>query len=185
MTTTKPPLTIASSNRQQILIDAMNSHRPQLLAVIRRIVRDQAEAEDILQDVFEEYIETYDLGKAIETVGAWLIQVAKNKTLDRWRRNKTVEKHVDEEIVSKNHGVNPSSAEDAQTFEMRDEILEALSLLPEDQRDVFIGHELEGKSFEEISQETGIGINTLLSKKRYAILFLRNYLKEIYDGLDN
>ena len=173
---------IKATERQQALSEAMGDHRGKILAVIRRMVRDQAEAEDVLQDVFTEFLETYDLGHAIETLGAWLMRVAKNKTIDRLRRRKTRE--------SSSFLLEPGVAESAGPEEeslrawLREEILAALELLPERQRDVFLRHEIEGKSFEEIAKETGENINTLLSRKRQAVLFLRNHLKEVYDELE-
>jgi RNA polymerase sigma factor (sigma-70 family) len=161
----------------------MESQRGQLLSGIKRLVRDNAEAEDVLQDVFAEFVETYDLGLAFETVGGWLARVARNKVLDRFRRKKTQDEYrlliqsaADQKLAS--------DPEEERTREfLRTQITAALETLPPEQREVFVQHELEGKSFEEISAITGISVNTLLSRKRYAVLALRNYLKEVYDEL--
>lgn len=161
----------------------MEVHSGKLLAVIRKMVRDQVEAEDILQDVFTEYIETYDLSVAIETLGAWLVQTAKNKTIDRFRRKKTQKNYA--EALDTEEAFDSSTPEDEMKREwLRNEIDAALKLMPQSQREVFIQHELEGKSFEEIARDTGVSVSTLLSRKRYAVIFLKNQLKEIYDELE-
>lgn len=162
----------------------MENHSGNLLAVIRKMIRDQVEAEDILQDVFTEFIETYDLGQAIGTLGGWLVQVAKNKTLDRFRRRKTQDEYLLVASRDQDAAENLDPEEESVRGWIREEIIEALQMLPQSQRDVFIMHELEGKSFEQIAQETGLSINTLLSQKRYAVIYLRNHLKEIYNELD-
>jgi RNA polymerase sigma factor (sigma-70 family) len=165
--------------RDQALAEAVETHKKGLLSVIRARVRDQGEAEDVLQDVFEEYIEAYDLETAIESIGAWLYRVARNKIVDRFRRRKT-ESNFREK--------NPAQegADDTgflQRF-LQEEILAAIELLAPEQREVFVMHELEGKSFQEISGITGVSTNTLLSRKHYAIGFLRKQLKETYDELE-
>jgi RNA polymerase sigma factor (sigma-70 family) len=166
------------------LSDAIENHREKLRALIGRKIRDQVEAEDILQDVFEEYVEATDLGEVIETLGAWLVRVAQNKIIDRFRRKKTQQDYFLENPME-GEAITSSDPEDEmmRAF-LREEIVEALSMLPENQRTVFVQHELEGKSFEEIAAETGVNINTLLARKRYAIQFLREHLKEIYDELE-
>jgi RNA polymerase sigma factor (sigma-70 family) len=153
------------------------------MAAIKKMVRDQAEAEDVLQDVFAEYVESYDLDTAIETVGAWLVRVAKNKVLDRFRRRKTQDEHrlLIQETGEPEETANPESEWTREW--LREQITNAIETLTPEQRDIFIQHELEGKSFEEIAIETGTNVNTLLSRKRYAVLALRQYLKETYDEL--
>ncbi len=173
--------------REQELAAVVETHRGRLLSVIGGKIRDQVEAEDVLQEVFEEYVESYDLGTAIESLGAWLVTVAQNKVLDRFRRRKTQTDHQ-EMVIQQANGEEPASAErpddEWSRQVLRDEILAALDQLPDEQYDVFVKHELEGKSFEDISQETGVSVNTLLSRKRYAILSLREFLKEVYDELE-
>ena len=123
----------------------------------------------------------------IENVGAWLVTVAKNKVFDRFRRRRTTSDHAalvkvtePERLIS----AEPDPEAQAWSSELRELLYEGMTLLPEDQRDVFIQHELEGKTFEEIVKATGVGLNTLLSRKRYAVLFLREYLQEVYDELE-
>lgn len=168
--------------REEALAEAVEDQRVRVLSVIRQMLRDQTEAEDVLQDVFAEFIEVYDLGTSVETVGAWLIRVARNKVLDRFRRKKTREEYrllVEAEDTAQ--AVDPGN--EWMRGWLRQEIVRALEALPEEQRKVFVEHELEGKSFEEISIATGVSVNTLLSRKRYAIFTLRKHLQEIYDEL--
>lgn len=167
---------------QQALAEAVQTHRPKLLSVIRKRVRDQVEAEDVLQEVFAEVLQTYDLGQAIETLSAWLVQVAKNKIVDRFRRNRT-RREFEEAAPGESEAPPRTPDQEWARSLLREELIEAIGRLPEEQRLVFVAHELEGKSFEEISRETGVGVNTLLSRKRYAVQSLRQYLKEVYDEL--
>lgn len=173
--------------REQALSNAVEDHGEKLFSIIARRLRDHAEAQDVFQEVFEEYAETYDLGTAIDSLGAWLVRVAQNKIVDRFRRRKTENDHREathEGDEATAIAASPASPEEEHVRSwLRDEILDALEALPEEQFEVFVMHELEGKSFEEISRETGVGINTLLSRKRYAIQSLRDHLKEVYDEL--
>jgi RNA polymerase sigma factor (sigma-70 family) len=176
-----------SATREQELVRVVETHRGRLLSMIGNRIRDQVEAEDVLQEVFEEYVESYDLGTAIESLGAWLVTVAQNKVLDRFRRKKTQNAHR-ESVLQESEGLEIASPdrpdEDWSRSILRKEIMEALSQLPEEQYDVFVKHELEGQSFEDISAETGVSVNTLLSRKRYAVMSLREFLKEVYDELE-
>lgn len=166
------------------MAQVVEEHRERLTAVVGSWVRDRAETEDVLQDVFAEFLEAYDLGQAIESAGAWLMRVARNKVTDRFRRRRTRDEHR-QLVQSVKDDVSPVTPEDDWRRErFRDEILSALETLPVDQADVFVMHELEGLSFEEISRRTGTGVNTLLSRKRAAVLALRELLKEIFDELE-
>jgi RNA polymerase sigma factor (sigma-70 family) len=176
-----------TANRDRDLLEAMDTHQVKLRSAIGRRIRDQVEAEDVFQEVVAEFVEAYDLGQVIDSLGAWLVQVAQNKIFDRFRRKKTQNEYRERVL----EGADPSGEVSASQPDeewtrtlLRLEIADAVELLPEDQRLVFVRHELEGKSFEQIAQETGVSVNTLLSRKRYAVLFLRNYLKEIYDELE-
>ncbi len=167
------------------LVDEL--HRPRLLPLIRRKVRDQVEAEDVWQDVLAELLETYDVGQAIESLSAWLVRVAQNKIVDRYRRQKSRDDYRDlvmNEALPNGPPEAPSPEDERTRHLLGKAILLALEELPSDQRDVFVRHEIEGQSFEEIAAETGVNMNTLLSRKRYAVLFLREYLKEVYDELE-
>lgn len=172
--------------RDEALATAVKTHEKGLLSVIRARIRDKIEAEDVLQDVFEEYLEAYDLETAIDSIGSWLYTVARNKIVDRFRRRKTEtsyrEKNAPAEEVENDLSERPDTAWMNQF--LQSEILAAIELLPSDQREVFVMHELEGKSFQEIAALTGVSANTLLSRKHYAIGFLRKHLKETYDELE-
>ena len=173
--------------QDQLISQAMERDEPRLRSFIRKHVADTSEAEDILQDVFYELIEAYRLMKPVEHVTAWLFRVARNRMIDLFRRKKPSSLN------------NPISAEeDGDTLEdllpsadagpeaayarnlLLDALEEALEELPEAQRQVFIAHEMLGQSFKEISAETGLSVNTLLSRKHYAVLYLRQRLQSIY-----
>ncbi len=178
------------------LEDAVNDNRNRLFAFIRQRVETSTDAEDVLQDVFEELTEAYRLTVPIEQVAAWLIKVAKNKIIDRYRKKKTLaledqkfsSGNGDDEplLISdllKGNATAPDSAFDNNL--LWNMIEEGLDELPQEQRDVFVWHELDGKNFLEISAETGVSVNTLLSRKRYAVLYLREKLRDLYDEMFN
>jgi len=177
---------IRTEEREQALTALIESHRTRLLSIIRKRIRDQVEAEDVLQDVFAEFVEVYDLGQAIEVLGAWLVRVAQNKILDRFRRRTTQSNYEASVRAATNAEQTSVSRPDDEWMHawLRAEIVNALEMLPREQRDVFVKHELEGRTFAEMAAETGVSMNTLLSRKRYAVRFLRNQLKEIYDELE-
>lgn len=174
--------------------EAVRTERNRLLDFIRRRVPTPEEAEDIVQDVFYELIEAYRIMKPIEQLTAWLFKVARNKITDRYRRKSTQPMEVtsrssanEEEgtyLLSDVLAGDTLSAEDEM---MRgiilDAISEALNELPPEQKEVFVWHELEDRSFKEMSEMTGISTNTLLARKRYAVLFLRQRLQLLYDEL--
>jgi len=179
-----------AESRTQILTSAVEAHRGRLFPLIYKKVRDREEAHDVFQDVVAEFVEAYDLGQAIENLGAWLVTVAQNKILDRFRKKKSQEAHQNSARLMapserESHERLPERPDEewVRTW-MRSAIIQAIERLPRAQREVFIQHELEGKSFEEIAAETKISVNTLLSRKRYAVIQLREHLKEIYDELE-
>lgn len=175
-----------------IAIDrAVRTERKRLLDFIRRRVRSEEDAEDILQDVFYQLAVTYTITEPIEQLSAWLFKVARNKIIDWYRKRKT-----ESLPKSNNDSELPLNLEDI-LFDPKEtpdrvfsrsmvwtELADALDDLPEEQSEVFVMHELEGKSFKEISEETGEPINTLLSRKHYAVLFLRERLQELYNEFD-
>ena len=163
--------------------------RSRLGNFIRKRVGDPAEAEDILQDVFYEFVEEYRLPESIEQASAWLFRVARNRIIDRFRKKKEVSlnKAVDDEeyrldLVLPSPEAGPE-AEYARAV-LLDALREALDELPGEQRAVFVEHELEGRSFKEMAAQTGVAMSTLLSRKRYAVLHLRERLQSIYDELE-
>jgi len=170
--------------------------RKRLLDFIRKRVPTQEDAEDILQDVFFELTNTYRLMKPVEQVASWLFTVARNKITDRYRKKKptSLEDHFAVRAGDDGDRLDisdflPSNSNSPETEMMReaisDGLMAALEQLPAEQREVFIMHEIEDKSFQEISEITGANVNTLLSRKRYAVLFLREQLQSLYNDLFN
>ncbi|MQR02515.1 RNA polymerase sigma factor [Glaciimonas soli] len=161
---------------------------------ILRRVRDPTEADDILQDVFQEFVQAYRLPAPIEQASAWLFRVARNRIIDRFRKKKeqqiseTDDDVDDAESEYRLDLVLPTLDAGPEAVYARSVLLEELQLaiaeLPENQRDVFIGHELDGLSFKEMAAQSGVAVNTLLARKRYAVLFLRSRLQTVYDEFD-
>ena len=157
---------------------------------IRRRVADACDAEDIVQDVFSELIEATRVAAPIENVGAWLSRVAINRITDRFRRKATVALEAapaDGEAAEHDGYARFSSAEAGPEARYASRALmarleAALEELPAEQREVFIAHELEGRSFKSLAAESGVGLNTLLSRKRYAVLHLRSRLQADHDN---
>jgi len=175
-----------------VLDRTMRSERKRLLDFIRKRVRNQSDAEDILQDVFYQLVTSYNVTEPIEKLTAWLFTVARNKIIDWYRKRRPEALPADEADPSA-----PLNLEEI-LFDPRQnpdqvyarslvwtELSEALDELPDEQREVFVMHELEGRSFKEIAELTAEPINTLLSRKRYAVLFLREKLQELYDETEN
>jgi RNA polymerase sigma factor (sigma-70 family) len=161
---------------------------------IRRRVPDPRDVEDVLQDVFYELVEANRLLMPIEHIAGWLFRVARNRITDLFRR-KEPESFTEAAIAGEDGELlrledllpSPDAGPEALYFRnlLIDELEMAIDELPEEQRDVFIAHELEGRTFKEIAAGTGVGINTLLSRKRYAVQRLRERLGNIYDELRN
>ncbi len=180
----------AMAKQDERISRAIDREQVRLRNFIRRRVADREDAEDILQEVFYELVETYRMMKPIEEVTAWLFRVARNRITDLFRRRKR-------EAISD----PPTTSDDGQTLGWEDllpspdagpqaayarrmlleELDAALDELPEEQREVFVAHELMGYSFKELSAQTGVSVNTLLSRKHYAVLHLRERLQAIYD----
>lgn len=169
---------------------AVQKERARLRNFIRKRVANEADAEDILQDVFYEFVQAYRLMKPIERAGAWLFRVARNRIIDLYRRRTTdpLRKQAavaDDESRLKLEELVPSSDSGPEAALARSLLLaeldEALEDLPEEQREVFIAHEFEGRSFRELSAASGVSVNTLLSRKHYAVLHLRRRLQAIHD----
>ena len=177
------------AEQDQVIAEALQRDEPRLRRFISKRVFDTGDAEDVLQDVFYELIQTYRLMKPVEQVTAWLYRVARNRITDLFRRQKpeslndSVSGDSDadsllEMLPSAEDGPDAIFARNVM-FEALDEALEEL---PREQREVFIGHELLGRSFKELSEESGTSVNTLLSRKRYAVLYLRRRLQEIHNN---
>ena len=168
---------------------------PRLLSFIQKRIPDADEAEDILQDVFYQFTEAYRTVKSIDRVTSWLFTVARNKITDRYRKKKP--RTFSEQAVQSADGEEPLRLEDVlsdlgnhpESELMRSVIWhaveDALEEMPPEQREVFVMHEFEDLSFKEISTITNTTVNTLLSRKRYAVLFLRKRLQRLYDDLND
>jgi len=176
--------------QDQQISEAIDRERPRLRNFIRKRVADQSDAEDILQDVFYELVEAYRMMKPVEQVSAWLFRVARNRITDLFRSKKREASR--EPAVSTEDGEEfpwedllPSPDAGPESAYARTVLLEemdaALDELPEEQREVFMAHEFMGYSFKELAEQTGVSVNTLLSRKRYAVLHLRQRLRAIYD----
>jgi RNA polymerase sigma factor (sigma-70 family) len=178
------------AEQDERISEAIDRDKTRLRNFIRRRVADPSDAEDILQEVFYELVEAYRLMKPIEQVGAWLFRVARNRITDLFRKRKpeasTSDPVVAEEGASltledllPSRDAGPEAAY-ARTV-LLEELEDALEELPEEQREVFLAHEIEGRSFKELAVETGLSVNTLLSRKHYAVIHLRERLREVYD----
>ena len=176
------------ADRDRRLSAEIERERPRLRNFIRRRVANDADVEDILQDVFSELVEAYRLMQPIEQVGAWLFRVARNRIVDGFRKRKTEairEPAQDDEETLGLHELLPSSEAGPEAAYVRGVLLEeletALGELPAEQRQVFMAHEIEGKSFKDLAAESGLSVNTLLSRKHYAVRYLRQRLQALYD----
>jgi RNA polymerase sigma factor (sigma-70 family) len=178
------------TEQDQFIAEAMKRDESRLRSFIRKRVLDSGDAEDVLQDVFYELIQAYRLMKPAEQMTAWLFRVARNRITDLFRRQKAVslsDSLTDDEEAQVFEDLLPSPDAGPDAIYARnlllEELEEALDELPENQREVFVAHEILGRSFKELSEETGTSVNTLLSRKRYAVLYLRERLQEIHESL--
>ncbi|MFM8850576.1 MAG: RNA polymerase sigma factor [Cytophagales bacterium] len=180
---------------QQIKENTFLKEKDKLLGFIRNRVSTMEEAEDILQDVFYQFVAGFETIESIERITSWLYSVARNKIIDRYRRDASRPRQSDFELVHSREDDAPLTLQEIlpdldnspESTLLReaiwDEITEALAELPSDQREIFIQNEIEERGFREISEETGVSINTLLSRKRYAILALRKRLQKFYNDV--
>jgi len=179
---------MVDQNRQ--IAEIIANERQRLRNFIRRYLPIEADVDDLLQEVFLRAVEAYRLPEPVEQWGAWMFRVARNRVVDYFRRKRvrgteakpTVdeeggERRPEDELPSRDSG----PAEAYVQAVLRAELEEALDELPDEQREAFVAHELEGLSFKEISARTGASVNTLISRKHYAVLHLRRRLREIHD----
>ncbi|WP_133893915.1 sigma-70 family RNA polymerase sigma factor [Paraburkholderia sp.] len=188
-----PPTPDPMLERDSDLTATILRERTRLGHFIRRRVRDPSDAEDILQDVFHEFVQAYRLPAPIEQASAWLFRVARNRIIDVFRKRRELplaeaaaepddesEYRLDLALPSQDAGPEAAYARSV----LLDALQAALDELPANQRDVFVAHELEGRSFKELAGESGVSVNTLLARKRYAVLHLRASLQAVYDELE-
>jgi RNA polymerase sigma factor (sigma-70 family) len=183
------PLTASAQDRE--IASTVRRERGRLLAFIRRRIADAAEAEDVLQDALYELVLAYRMMQPVEQAGAWLTRVARNRIIDRFRskrpepladrtgaRGENDEDGAFEELL-------PAEEDGPESAVMRELLLEeieaALAELPREQREVFLAHEIDGLSFKELAARSGVSVNTLLSRKRYAVLHLQQRLRAAWD----
>jgi RNA polymerase sigma factor (sigma-70 family) len=181
---------IAMIEQDRQIAKVIAEERPRLRSFIRRRISNDADADDLLQDVFFELVEAYRLLTPIDFVTGWLFRVARNRITDFFRK-KRPGAFSDEVLESEDGDLldigdllpSPDAGPDALYLRgvLLDELNVALDELPVEQREVFLAHEMEGRSFKELSAESGVSVNTLLSRKRYAVLHLRQRLQHIYD----
>jgi len=183
------PRQTAEQNRQ--IAEVVQRERGRLGNFVRKRVPDAGDAEDILQDVLYELVQTYRLMHPVEHASAWLYRVARNRIVDFFRKKRLVAlgdalaESADDEGALTLADLLPSPDAGQEAAYARRVLLRelnaALDELPEEQRDVFIAHEIDGRSFKELAEETGVGVNTLLSRKHYAVVHLRRRLQAIYE----
>ena len=178
------------TEQDQRISEVVRQEQSRLRNFIRRRVPDPRDAEDILQEVFYELVEANRLLMPIEHVTGWLFRVARNRIIDLFRKKKPgsfseaeVEDQNGELLRIEDLLPSPDAGPDALYVRhvLLDELELALDELPEEQREIFVAHELEGRSFKEMAAESGVSVNTLLSRKRYAVLHLRERLRNVYD----
>ncbi|BDD12445.1 RNA polymerase subunit sigma-24 (plasmid) [Fulvitalea axinellae] len=180
-----------SERKNEDILKPFDEEQGKLRNFIRRNVPSLEDAEDILQDVFYQYLLGYDNIRDLEKVTGWIYRVARNKITDLFRKKGTRGKQDSLSETETDDGplhfqdLLPSLEGNPESEFLREQVWEelekALDDLPEEQRRVFVCHELEGKGFKQISAETGVAVNTLISRKRYAILFLRKRLRHLYE----
>jgi RNA polymerase sigma factor (sigma-70 family) len=182
-------------DQDQRISEAVSRDQSRLRSFIRRRVADPGDAEDILQDVFYELVEAYRMMKPVEQVTAWLFRVARNRITDMFRKRSREASRSEPATVAEDGEQlsieellpSPDAGPDAVYARsvLLEEVEDALDELPPEQREAFVAHELMGYSFKELSEQTGLSVNTLLSRKRYAVLHLRERLQAIYDEFGN
>jgi RNA polymerase sigma factor (sigma-70 family) len=181
-------LTVSVQDRE--IASTVQRERGRLLAFIRRRIADAAEAEDVLQEALYELVLAYRMMQPVEQAGAWLTRVARNRIIDRFRSKSRERLTGPPAIEGAEHDeafedLLPAADGGAESSVIRELLLEeieaALEELPPEQREVFLAHEIDGLSFKELSACSGVSVNTLLSRKRYAVLYLQQRLRAAWD----
>ncbi len=188
----EPGLNRMALEQDQRISEVVKREQSRLRNFIRRRVPDPLDAEDILQDVFYRLVEANRLLMPIEHVTGWLFRVARNRITDLFRKKEpenfseieaAQEEEEDESLQFEDLLPSPDAGPEALYTRnvLLGELQRAVAELPKEQREVFVAHEFDGRSFKELSAETGVSVNTLLSRKRYAVLHLRERLQRVYD----
>lgn len=188
--------TLMAAEQDRLLTETVNKEGRRLFEFIRKRVPETEDAEDILQDVFIELTENLRVDNVIERVSGWMYRVARNKIADLFRKRRTESLEARYEKFNSDGeeglGLNdllPDASAGPEAQYARQVIMSELTLaldeLPEEQKWVFVQNEIEERSFKELAEESGVSLNTLLSRKRYAVLFLRERLKELYLDMNN
>jgi RNA polymerase sigma factor (sigma-70 family) len=182
----------SSVEQDRQISQVIAEEQPRLRSFIRRRVPNPADAEDLLQDVFFELVQARRLLQPIDYVTGWLFRVARNRITDFFRKKRpdtfsdtAVETEEGELLGIDELLPSPDAGPEALYLRgvLLDELQAALHELPSEQREIFLAHEVEGRSFKELAEETGVGVNTLLARKRYAVLHLRERLQDIHDAV--
>jgi len=181
------------ADRNPSLIATVLRERSRLLNFIRRRVRNQMDAEDILQEVLYSLVEAFRLPTPVEHASAWLYQVARNRIVDRFRKRREellgdADGNYDAQDTRLDLALPPADGGPEDEYAraaLMQALHNALDELPEEQRDVFIAHEIEGKSFRDLSIQANVSVNTLLARKRYAVIYLRSRLRAAYEELED
>jgi len=170
------------TQQDSVITETFNKEKARLRSFIRNKVPNAGDADDILQGVFYEFVSAYRLPEPLEQVGAWLYRVARNRIIDRFRKQKqevALDLEDDEDTRWLEAILSVETETPATLYERKqlvEQVIATLNLLPAEQRQVFIAHELDGKSFKQMAAETGVAMSTLLARKRYAVSFLREQL---------
>ncbi len=188
--------TFMTEQQTRIIEQAVKKERTKLFRFIRNRVSNEEDARDILQDVYYQLASNHGIVESIENMASWLYRVARNRIIDLYRKRKTesidtssFDEDEEDGYFSQLAGISTLNSDNPDEIYERqlvwETMYEALNELPEEQREVFILHELENKSFNEISEMTGVQLNTLLSRKRYAVVHLRERLQHLYNEFLN
>jgi len=189
----EPSLERMALEQDQRISEVVKRERSRLSNFIRRRVPDPLDAEDVLQDVFYRLVEANRLLMPIEHITGWLFRVARNRITDLFRKKEPenfsdLAVADDDDEMLRFEDLLPSPDDGPEALFARNVLLEdmkaALAELPQEQREVFLAHEIEGRSFKEIAEKSGVSVNTLLSRKRYAVLHLRERLQRVYDEFE-
>jgi RNA polymerase sigma factor (sigma-70 family) len=183
------------AQREREITEVVTREQGRLKNFIRKWVMDEADVEDVLQDVFYELLEAQRMMTPLRQASAWMYRVAKNRITDLFRRRHAdalrlnlFDGPLDDEVRSLEEWLPSRDSGPEAAYARRlllEELDAALEELPKEQSAVFIAHELEGRSFKELAEQTGLSVNTLLSRKRYAVLHLRQRLRAIYEDYIN